>query len=78
MAKSTTIVKQKTGRPVEIGARKSIGLRLPEALLKRIDAWAKREKIGERSEAVRTLLERGLAGGRKIPVFRASDDDAEE
>ena len=78
MTKSTTIVKRKTGRPVEIDARKFIGLRLSEALLKRIDAWGKREKISERSEAVRALIERGLAGGRKIPVFRASDDDVED
>jgi metal-responsive CopG/Arc/MetJ family transcriptional regulator len=60
MANSTNIVKRNPGRPVEIGARKIIGLRLPEALLKRIDAWGKQKKINERSEAVRALIERGL------------------
>jgi Ribbon-helix-helix protein, copG family len=60
MAKSTTNVRQKMGRPIEIGADKAIGMRLPEALLKRIDVWAKREKIGQRSKAIRQLIERGL------------------
>jgi hypothetical protein len=60
MAKSTTIVKRKMGRPVEIGADKFVGLRLPEALLKRIDGWAKQKKIEERSNALRQLIERGL------------------
>jgi metal-responsive CopG/Arc/MetJ family transcriptional regulator len=48
------------GRPVEIGADKFVGLRLPEALLKRIDGWAKQKKIEERSNALRQLIERGL------------------
>jgi hypothetical protein len=60
MAKSTTNVKQKMGRPTEIGADKAVGLRLPDALLKRVDSWAKREKIDRRSEAMRRLIERGL------------------
>jgi hypothetical protein len=80
MTKSTTNVKpkKKMGRPVEIDADKFIGLRVPDALVKRIDGWAKREKIGERSVAVRELIERGLAGGRTVPVYRATDDDAGE
>jgi metal-responsive CopG/Arc/MetJ family transcriptional regulator len=48
------------GRPIEIGADRAIGLRLPEALLKRIDGWAKREKVGKRSMAIRQLIEKGL------------------
>jgi hypothetical protein len=60
MAKSTTNVRQKMGRPIEIGADRAIGLRLPEALLKRIDGWAKREKVGKRSMAIRQLIEKGL------------------
>jgi hypothetical protein len=62
MAKSTNIVKRKVGRPVAIGAGAEafIGLRVPSALLKRIDEWAKRQKIGQRSEALRALIERGL------------------
>jgi Ribbon-helix-helix protein, copG family len=61
MAKSTTIVKQKKpmGRPVEIGADQFVGLRLPGALLARVDEWAANEEIA-RSEAMRRLIERGL------------------
>jgi hypothetical protein len=64
MAKSTTIVKRKTGRPVDIGADKFVGLRLPDALLKRIDGWAKQKRIHERSKALRALIEKGL---EKLP-----------
>src|ERR1019366_4905125 len=55
MAKST---KRKAGRPVEIpgGATEFVGLRLPYDLLKRIDGWAKQQKIDRRSEAVRGLV----------------------
>lgn len=60
MAKSTNIVKRKPGRPTKIGAGAFVGLRLPAALLKRIDEWAKREAIGQRSEAIRRLLEGAL------------------
>jgi hypothetical protein len=66
MAKSTNIVKRKAGRPVEIpgGATEFVGLRLASDLLKRIDSWAKQGKIDKRSEAVRELIERGLAGSQ--------------
>jgi metal-responsive CopG/Arc/MetJ family transcriptional regulator len=55
-----------------------IGLRAGKKLTAAIDAWAKANGVDSRSEAMRALIERGLAGGRKIPVFRASDDDEEE
>jgi hypothetical protein len=57
MRKSTNIVKQKAGRPVQIGATEFVGLRLPFALLKRIDEWAGKKK---RSAAIRELIDRGL------------------
>jgi hypothetical protein len=62
MAKSTTIVKRKMGRPVEIGAGATefVALRLPTALLDRITAWGKQKKVDQRSEAIRQLIERGL------------------
>jgi metal-responsive CopG/Arc/MetJ family transcriptional regulator len=62
MTKSSTNVKpkKKLGRPVEIGADQFIGLRIPGALVKAIDAWAKEQNV-KRSDAVRALLERGLA-----------------
>lgn len=60
MAKSTNIVKRKPGRPSEIGAGAFVGMRVPDALLKSIDEWAKRQKI-ERSTAMRQLIELALA-----------------
>lgn len=62
MAKSVNIVKRKPGRPPEIGAGTFVGMRLPGALLKSIDEWAKQNKIYGRSDAMRRLLELGLAG----------------
>jgi Ribbon-helix-helix protein, copG family len=62
MAKSKNIVKRKKrGRPIEVGAgaTKFVGVRLPAALLRRVDDRAKREGVG-RSEAFRDLIERGL------------------
>jgi hypothetical protein len=61
------IVKQKKiaprpvlGRPITIGANRAIGIRLPMALLKRVDNWAKRQRVAKRSKAIRLLLEKGL------------------
>ena len=50
----------KLGRPVEIDADRLIGIRLPAALLERIDAWARAQKVGSRSAAVRVLLEKAM------------------
>jgi hypothetical protein len=68
MGKSTNIVKQKRlrGRPIEIGdkgANQFVGLRLTSALLESIDKWAADNDLS-RSEAVRTLIERGLKAKR--------------
>jgi hypothetical protein len=62
MSKSRNIVKRKRGRPPEIdgGATAFVGLRLPAALLKSIDDWAKQQRIAARSDAMRRLIERGL------------------
>jgi hypothetical protein len=38
-----------------------VGARLPQELIDKIDAWADRECNGSRSEAIRRLVERGLA-----------------
>jgi len=54
-------------------------MRWQEPLLSAIDAWrARQEDEPSRPEAIRRLVEIGLAGGRAIPVYRASGDDAEE
>lgn len=60
MAKSANIVKRKAGRPPEIGAVTFVGMRLPAALVRSIDEWAKRNDVSGRSEAMRRLLELGL------------------
>jgi hypothetical protein len=63
MPKSSNIVKRKPGRPPELGAGAAfIGMRLPIDLLKSVDEWARRQRIAGRSEAIRRLVERGLAG----------------
>lgn len=61
MAKASNIVRPKSrpGRPVDIGATESLTFKVPAVLRERVDAWAKRHKAG-RSEALRTLVERGL------------------
>jgi hypothetical protein len=62
MPDASTKVKPKSkkiGRPVTIGAEKFVGVKLPTALLKAIDAWAKANATS-RSVAVRELLEAGL------------------
>ena len=60
MAKSTNFVKRKAGRPATLGATEFVGLRLPAALLRRIENWARGEKIAGRSEAVRGLIEKSI------------------
>lgn len=47
-----------------------MGVRLPQELINTIDGWANRERAASRSEAIRRLLERALAGG-KLPRRRS-------
>jgi hypothetical protein len=54
------IVKRKVGRPRTIGANEFVGLRLPTALLKRIEKWASGERIAGRSQAVRALIDKAI------------------
>ena len=60
-------------RPTETGTL--IGVRLQPPDLANVDSWAARqnEKLS-RPEAMRRLIELGLASGRTIPVFRASEE----
>ncbi len=62
MPKLADIVKRKPGRPTAIGGGTFVGMRLPAALLKSIDQWAKQNAASGRSDAMRRLLELGLAG----------------
>jgi hypothetical protein len=76
MSKSITDKPQKKGRGrPATGRDPMIGLRASKKLTSAIDAWAKRNGDVSRSEAIRLLVEIGLAGGRTIPVFRASGED---
>jgi metal-responsive CopG/Arc/MetJ family transcriptional regulator len=58
--KSITVIPKKRGRPAT-GRDPLVALRLPPALTERIDEWAKANGEDSRSEAMRRLLERGLA-----------------
>jgi hypothetical protein len=73
---SAKLKKPGRGRPAT-GRDPMIGLRAGKQLTAAIDAWAKRNGV-TRSEAIRRLVEIGLAGGRTVPLYRASGDDAEE
>ena len=69
MARSKTSADQKrTGRPVAVDAEKSVGIRLPGKLLDAIDAWALANQAS-RSEAIRRLIERGLAAPQPADPF---------
>jgi len=56
--------KRRVGRPTTVDAEKKVAVRLPSALLAAVDGWAK-SMDGGRSEAIRRLLELGLAAGPK-------------
>jgi hypothetical protein len=61
MARSKSSAEQKrAGRPLAVEGEKSIGIRLPGKLLEAVDAWASSNQTS-RSEAIRRLIERGLA-----------------
>jgi hypothetical protein len=70
MTKSKTIVKRKSkkmGRPPTVRGENFVGVRLPTELLNVVDGWAKASKM-TRSEAIRELIERGLATKPRRPV----------
>ena len=49
------------GRPAT-GKDPLVGTRMAQDLIREIDAWAKRNAVGSRSEAIRRLIEQSLAG----------------
>jgi metal-responsive CopG/Arc/MetJ family transcriptional regulator len=63
MRKSITVKRKKRGRPAT-GVDPLVGVRLPPALIAALDAWAKQEQAGSRSEAIRRILEWGLGHAR--------------
>jgi hypothetical protein len=62
MAKSIAARPKKRGpgRPAT-GRDPMLGLRVPKELTAAVDTWAKAHAIESRSEAIRRLVERGLA-----------------
>jgi hypothetical protein len=80
MARQTVLSrKRKKPGPAPTGKGTLIGVRLQPTELSRVDDWvAAQDDKPSRPEAIRRLVEIGLAGGRKIPAYRASGDNAEE
>jgi predicted DNA binding CopG/RHH family protein len=60
MARSKSSSEQKRAARPLAGEEKSIGIRLPGKLLEAVEAWASSNQTS-RSEAIRRLIERGLA-----------------
>lgn len=52
-------VKKRAGRPAT-GKDPLVALRLPPAMIKAVDEWARQNNVGSRSEAMRDLINRGL------------------
>src|SRR4051812_13422324 len=61
MTRSIAVIhkKKSRGRPAT-GHDPLVALRLAKELIATIDAWAEREQVGSRSEAIRRLIELGL------------------
>jgi hypothetical protein len=71
MAKSIRGNKKRRGRPKTTGIGVQIGMRWHPPILDEIDAWASRQADSpSRPEAIRRLVELGLASGR--PAARPS------
>lgn len=60
MAKSKRVKRKKRGRPAA-GRLPFVGVRLPAELIRAVEAWADRYDVPSRSEAIRSLVELGLA-----------------
>jgi Arc/MetJ-type ribon-helix-helix transcriptional regulator len=79
MSKPTSVRRKKRGRPAT-GTDPLIGVRLPDAMIKQIDVWAKREGVASRSEAIRRLVDQSLVAAAQQPrrgshkgAFKASE-----
>jgi len=71
MAKSIKVNQNKRGRPAT-GRDPVSAVRLPPELTAEIDAWAAKSGMTSRSDAIRKLVEMGLAGSPQ----RARDAEA--
>jgi Arc/MetJ-type ribon-helix-helix transcriptional regulator len=59
--KSIRVIPKKRGRPAT-GKDPLVAVRLPPEMIREIDAWAKHNTGGSRSEAIRRFIEKALAG----------------
>ena len=64
IVKKSIKVKPKKGRPPTGGREPFVDIRLPAELVANVDAWAKEVTVRSRSEAIRRLVEFGLARGK--------------
>jgi Arc/MetJ-type ribon-helix-helix transcriptional regulator len=67
MAKSIAVKPKKRGRPAT-GRDPFVGIRLPEELIASIEKWSTDNGVGSRSEAIRRLVELGIASAQPVPV----------
>jgi hypothetical protein len=58
--KSITVEPKRRGRPSKGGREPLIGLRLSAEKIAAIDAWAAKNDVSSRSEAIRRLLDEAL------------------
>jgi hypothetical protein len=68
MGKSISVNANKRGRPVTTGTGTIVGVRMLDRPLAALDAWIAKQKEPElsRPEAIRRLVELGLAGAKKF------------
>jgi hypothetical protein len=67
MAKSIRdIPKKPRGRPSTGGRREGVMVRLEPAQFEALDGWIKKNDVESRPEAIRRLVEIGLAGAKKF------------
>jgi Arc/MetJ-type ribon-helix-helix transcriptional regulator len=66
MPKSIKAKRKGRGRPAT-GKDPFVGTRMPQHLIREIDAWAKHNTGASRSEAIRRLIEQALAGTIAAP-----------
>jgi hypothetical protein len=67
MAKSIRdIPKKQRGRPSTGGRREGVMVRLEPAQFEALDGWIKKHDVESRPEAIRRLVEIGLAGAKKF------------
>jgi len=72
MARTKTSAEKRTDRPITVEADKSINIRLPGKLLEAIETWASTNETS-RAEAIRRLIERGLAAPNLVDPYAAFD-----